>query len=181
MDLEAVRFAMPPDVDVQRAPSATLVLGPRGASARAAAYKSRPRLTYLDLGDAPPNPPATAREASLIGPLLNLAPPEAGAPTFDRYANPPHHRFPSTASDETRDAVEAKNLLFFWTPTSPNRVTQLPTAVSGGVRRDVPLTANLVARLAPVSGKPRTFSGVCRLRRPVSRSVWGRSGSVLDR
>jgi len=151
MDLEAVAFPVPDTVEVLRPPTATLVLGPRGASARAEKFRARPRLSYLDLGDAPPPPPATAREASLIGSLLNLAPPEAGAPTYDRYADPPRHRFPA-ASEETRDAVEAKNALFFWTEKTPNRVVALPTAVSGGVRRDVPLTPPLLGRLALAGG-----------------------------
>ena len=54
MDLEAVRFAMPPDVDVQRAPSATLVLGPRGAQSRNwTACANCARVTTVD---APPRP-----------------------------------------------------------------------------------------------------------------------------
>ena len=152
MDLEDVAFAPAGASEILAPPRATLVLGDGAAGDRRTRGFRRPSFQLpVEVGAGPPSPPSTTRDASLVGPLLSLLPPDLGAPTYDRYADPPRHRFPY-AKYATLEEVEKKAVPFFGAFERERGIDALPTAVTGGVRRDLPLTPDLALRLALAGG-----------------------------
>ncbi|KAH8068222.1 hypothetical protein JL721_6796 [Aureococcus anophagefferens] len=152
MDLEDVAFAPAGASEILAPPRATLVLGDGAAADRRTRCFRRPSFQLpVEVGAGPPSPPSTTRDASLVGPLLSLLPPDLGAPTYDRYADPPRHRFPN-AKYATLEEVEKKAVPFFGAFERERGIDALPTAVTGGVRRDLPLTPDLALRLALAGG-----------------------------
>ncbi|KAK7235501.1 phosphate ion transmembrane transporter [Aureococcus anophagefferens] len=152
MDLEDVAFAPAGASEILAPPRATLVLGDGAATDRRTRGFRRPSFQLpVEVGAGPPSPPSTTRDASLVGPLLSLLPPDLGAPTYDRYADPPRHRFPY-AKYATLEEVEKKAVPFFGAFERERGIDALPTAVTGGVRRDLPLTPDLALRLALAGG-----------------------------
>ncbi|KAH8060162.1 hypothetical protein JL722_5123 [Aureococcus anophagefferens] len=151
MDLEDVAFAPAGASEILAPPRATLVLGDGAAGERRTRGFRRPSFQLpVEVGAGPPSPPSTTRDASLVGPLLSLLPPDLGAPTYDRYADPPRHRFPYAVRH--LEEVEKKAVPFFGAFERERGIDALPTAVTGGVRRDLPLTPDLALRLALAGG-----------------------------
>ena len=198
-----------PDVVVLKPPRATLVLGRRGARARADSARaaglgmasplavnavgapsstgglksggvngggglgnlmepSRGTVAYAEppLPQPPPLPGSGGGNVELGGAierLISLLPPAEGAPILDPGRPPspkyplgvlPSHRFPSQLFERINPDYVAKAPLGLprLGQAKSSGLASIPTAITGGIRKDVPLSFGLVARLALAGG-----------------------------
>jgi hypothetical protein len=129
---------------------------------------------------SPPAAPRD-QQVGAIGSLLALLPPEEGFPIFDPGRPPsakeplgtaPRHRFPSLLFERINadyvDQAPLGNVPFnskedgkktkkkrgspFWGDQTAAGILSLPTSISGGVKQEVPLRPELIARLALAGG-----------------------------